>query len=107
MKNEVKFEAVALRPVEKDTPNYVSASVVVPVIAMDDDDNTQNVIADSAFSHLAFDALYTLIEKVHPEWLDNEDIQVEVDIYVNEAKVEKHMGFMKMTSEHWSIEMED
>ena len=84
----LKFEATAFRENDDNELESLSASISVPV--ENDDEVIGNTLGEEKLIVHAVAALYNLISDLRPNWLDNEDTSLTLDISIDGRKAQSH-----------------
>ncbi len=101
----LKFEATAFCPQDDDAPDCLAASISIPV--EEDDEVIGNTINNEDLIVHAVGALHDLATYMRPEWLDDEDISMTLDIYLGGAKCQSRGGIIAMKPESYTFDIED
>lgn len=101
----LKFEATAFRPQDDDAPDCLAASISIPV--EEDDEVIGNTINNEDLIVHAVGALHDLATYMRPEWLDDEDISMTLDIYLGGTKCQYRGGIIAMKPESYTFDIED
>lgn len=101
----LKFEATAFRENDDNELESLSASISVPV--ENDDEVIGNTLGDEKLIVHAVAALYNLISDLRPNWLDNEDTSLTLDISIDGRKAQSCGGLVAMKEEGFTFGLED
>ena len=99
----LKFETTAFR--ENNELESLSASISVPV--ENDDEVIGNTLGEEKLIVHAVAALYNLISDLRPNWLDNEDTSLTLDISIDGRKAQSCGGLVAMKEEGFTFGLED
>lgn len=83
----------------------LSASISVPV--ENDDEVIGNTLGEEKLIVHAVAALYNLISDLRPNWLDNEDTSLTLDISIDGRKAQSCGGLVAMKEEGFTFGLED
>lgn len=83
----------------------LSASISVPV--ENDDEVIGNMLGEEKLIVHAVAALYNLISDLRPNWLDNEDTSLTLDISIDGRKAQSCGGLVAMKEEGFTFGLED
>jgi len=100
----LKFEATAFRENDDNELESLSASISVPV--ENDDEVIGNMLGEEKLIVHAV-ALYNLISDLRPNWLDNEDTSLTLDISIDGRKAQSCGGLVAMKEEGFTFGLED
>lgn len=101
----MKFEATAFREDADNKIESLSASISVPV--ENDDEVIGNTLGEEKLIVHAVAALYNLISDLRPNWLDNEDTSLTLDISIDDSKVQSRGGLVAMKEDGFTFGLED
>ena len=101
----LKFEATAFRENDDNELESLSASISVPV--ENDDEVIGNTLGEENLIVHAVAALYNLISDLRPNWLDNEDTSLTLDISIDGRKAQSCGGLVAMKEEGFTFGLED
>lgn len=101
----LKFEATAFRENDDNELESLSASISVPV--ENDDEVIGNTLGEEKLIVHAVAALYNLISDLRPNWLDNEDTSLTLDISIDGRKAQSCSGLVAMKEEGFTFGLED
>ena len=101
----LKFEATAFRKNDDNELESLSASISVPV--ENDDEVIGNTLGEEKLIVHAVAALYNLISDLRPNWLDNEDTSLTLDISIDGRKAQSCGGLVAMKEEGFTFGLED
>lgn len=101
----LKFEATAFRENDDNELESLSASISVPV--ENDDEVIGNMLGEEKLIVHAVAALYNLISDLRPNWLDNEDTSLTLDISIDGRKAQSCGGLVAMKEEGFTFGLED
>ena len=98
-------EATAFRENDDNELESLSASISVPV--ENDDEVIGNTLGEEKLIVHAVAALYNLISDLRPNWLDNEDTSLTLDISIDGRKAQSCGGLVAMKEEGFTFGLED
>lgn len=101
----LKFEATAFR--ENDDNELESLSASISVSVKNDDEVIGNTLSEEKLIVHAVAALYNLISDLRPNWLDNEDTSLTLDISIDDSKVQSRGGLVAMKENGFTFNLED
>lgn len=101
----LKFEATAFRNDDNNKLESLSASISVPV--ENDDEVIGNTLGEEKLIVHAVAALYNLISDLRPNWLDNEDTSLTLDISIDDRKAQSRGGLVVMKKNGFIFSFED
>lgn len=100
----LKFEATVFRNDDDNNLESLSASISVPV--ENDDEVIGNTLGDEKLVVHAVAALYNLISDMRPNWLDNEDSSLSLDVSLDGVKCQSRGGLVTMTVKGYTFDIE-
>ena len=101
----LKFEATAFREDDDNELESISASISVPVKGEDED--VGEVLGNEKLIVHAVGALYDIVSYLRPNWLDNEDTSLTLDIFIDGNEVKSRGGLVAMKPEGFTFGLED
>lgn len=101
----LKFEATAFREDDDNELESISASISVPVKGEDED--VGEALGNEKLIVHAVGALYDIVSYLRPNWLDNEDTSLTLDIFIDGSKVKSRGGLVAMKPEGFTFDLED
>lgn len=101
----LKLEATVIRPKDDDELDGLAASISFPV--ENDDEVIGNTLGEEKLIVHAVAALYNLISDLRPNWLDNEDTSLTLDISIDGRKAQSCGGLVAMKEEGFTFGLED
>lgn len=101
----LKFEATAFREDDDSELESVSASISVPVKGEDED--VGEALGNEKLIVHAVGALYDIVSYLRPNWLDNEDTSLTLDISIDGNEVKSRGGLVAMKPEGFTFDLED
>ena len=101
----MKFEATAFREDDDNELESISASISVPVKGEDED--VGEALGNEKLIVHAVGALYDIVSYLRPNWLDNEDTSLTLDISIDGSKVKSRGGLVAMKPEGFTFDLED
>lgn len=101
----LKLEATVIRPKDFDELDGLAASISFPVEY--DDEAIGEALGDQDLMAYVVGELHDLVVRMRPEWLDNEDISMTLDIYLGGAKCQSRGGIIAMKPESYTFDIED
>lgn len=101
----LKFEATAFREDDDNELESISASISVPVKGEDED--VGEALGNEKLIVHAVGALYDIVSYLRPNWLDNEDTSLTLDISIDGNKVKSRGGLVAMKPEGFIFDLED
>lgn len=101
----LKFEATAFREDDDNELESISASISVPVKGEDED--VGEVLGNEKLIVHAVGALYDIVSYLRPNWLDNEDTSLTLDISIDGRKARSCGGLVAMKEEGFTFGLED
>ena len=101
----LKLEASVIRPKDFDELDGLAASISFPVEY--DDEAIGEALADQDLMAYVVGELHDLVVRMRPEWLDNEDTSLTLDISIDGNKVKSRGGLVAMKPEGFTFDLED
>lgn len=103
--NILKFELSVGRALDDNTLDTITASIGIPVEA--DDDAVNEAMNSDELIAYAVGVLYDLAAYMRPNWLDNEDTSLTLDISIDGRKAQSCGGLVAMKEEGFTFGLED
>lgn len=101
----LKFEATAFREDDDNELESISASISVPVKGEDED--VGKALGNEKLTVHAVGALYDIVSYLRPNWLDNEDTSLTLDISIDGSGVQSRGGLVTMKPEGFIFNLDD
>ena len=101
----LKFEATAFRENDDNELESLSASISFPVEY--DDEAIGEALADQDLMAYVVGELHDLVVRMRPDWLDNEDTSLTLDISIDGRKAQSCGGLVAMKEEGFTFGLED
>lgn len=101
----LKLEATVIRPKDFDELDGLAASISFPVEY--DDEAIGEALGDQDLMAYVVGELHDLVVRMRPEWLDNEDTSLTLDISIDGRKAQSCGGLVAMKEEGFTFGLED
>ena len=101
--NIIKLDVTATRIGNDSTPDSLSVSISTPV--KDNDKLVGDIPCNMELVTYALGALYNLATYIRPEWIDNEETNLTIDIFVDGTKYQSRNGVVVMKPESYTFDI--
>ena len=96
-------KATATRIGNDSTPDSLSVSISTPV--KDNDKSAGDIPYNTELVTYAIGALYNLATYIRPEWVDNEETNLTIDVFIDGTKCQSRNGVVAMNSESYTFDI--
>lgn len=100
----LKFEATVFHNGDDNTLDSITASIGFP--ADKENDVIAQTLDDEDLVAYVIGALHDLVAYMRPNWLDNEDTSLSLDVYLDGVKCESRGGLVTMTVKGYTFDVE-
>ena len=101
--NVIKLDVTATRIGNDSTPDCLSLSISTPV--KDNDKSTGDIPCNTELVTYAISALYNLATYMRPEWVDNEETNLTIDVFIDGTKCQSRNGVVVMKPENYTFDI--
>ena len=102
--NLIEFSATAFRSKDDNTLDSITASISFP--ADKENDVIAQTLDDEDLVAYVIGALHDLVVYMRPNWLDNEDSSLTLDVSLDGVKCKSCGGLVTMTPKDYTIDVE-
>lgn len=102
--NLIEFSATAFRPKDDNTLDSLTASISFP--ADKENDVIAQTLDDEDLVAYVIGALHDLVVYMRPNWLDNEDSSLTLDVSLDGVKCQSRGGLVTMTVKGYTFDIE-
>ena len=101
--NIIKLDVTATRIDNGNTPDCISVSISTPV--KDNDKSVCDIPCNMELITYAVGALYNLAAYIRPEWMDNEETNLTIDVFIDGTKCQSRNGVVVMRPEGYTFDI--
>lgn len=101
--NIIKLDVTATRIDNDNTPNCISVSISTPV--KDNDKSVGDIPCNMELITYAVGTLYNLATYIRPEWVDNEETNLTIDVFIDGTKCQSRNGVVVMKPESYTFDI--
>lgn len=101
--NIIKLDVTATRIGNDSTQDCLSLSISTPV--KDNDKSTGDIPCNTELVTYAISALYNLATYMRPEWVDNEETNLTIDVFIDGTKCQSRNGVVVMKPENYTFDI--
>ena len=101
----MKIEVTAFRNDNDNGLESISASIGVPIES--NREVIRKMVDNQELTVHAVEALYNLVGRIRPDWLDDKDTRLKIETYVNGYKWLSCSGHVTMKPEGFTFSFED
>lgn len=101
--NIIKLDVTATRIGNDSTPDRLSVSISTPVKV--NDKSVGDIPCNMELVTYAVGALYNLATYIRPEWIDNEETNLTIDVFIDDAKCQSRNGVVVMKPESYTFDI--
>lgn len=99
----IKLDVTATRIGNDSTPDSLSVSISTPVKG--NDKSVGDIPCNMELVTYAIGALYNLATYIRPEWVDNEETNLTIDVFIDGAKCQSRNGVVVMKPESYTFDI--
>lgn len=101
--NIIKLDVTATRIGNDSTPDSLSVSISTPVKG--NDKSAGDIPYNTELVTYAIGALYNLATYIRPEWVDNEETNLTIDVFIDGTKCQSRNGVVAMNPESYTFDI--
>lgn len=99
----IKPDVTATRIGNDSTPDSLSVSISTPVKG--NDKSVGDISCNMELVTYAIGALYNLATYIRPEWVDNEETNLTIDVFIDGTKCQSRNGVVVMKPENYTFDI--
>lgn len=101
--NIIKLDVTATRIGNDSTQDRLSVSISTPVKG--NDKSVDDIPCNTELVTYAIGALYNLATYIRPEWVDNEETNLTIDVFIDGTKCQSRNGVVVMRPEGYTFDI--